>query len=99
MCELGIKLDVLPSKLNQLHTVRSISVGSVKGYCFELCGSGHSYMQMRGIVLEANDENDNKSNNGMVTRITGNQSLTFMNLYFPSGISVFAELAIIGNLY
>ena len=38
----GIKIDAIPGRFNFASTIRTLLKGASYGYCFELCGPGHS---------------------------------------------------------
>ena len=40
----GIKLDAIPARINITTSLRAIIKGEYRGFCFELCGQGHSLM-------------------------------------------------------
>ena len=40
----GIKIDGIPGRIHLASILRSIFKGEHKGFCFELCGQGHSSM-------------------------------------------------------
>ena len=48
---LGIKIDAIPSKINNTQSLRPVFKGEYRGYCFELCGEGHSTMIVTSISL------------------------------------------------
>ena len=52
---LGVKLDAIPGRLNVLLNIRSLMKGEYRGFCYELCGQGHSAMiicgSLRGLVV------------------------------------------------
>jgi len=41
---LGIKLDAIPGRYNVTSIIRTLFKGEHKGFCYELCGYGHSSM-------------------------------------------------------
>ena len=45
----GIKIDAIPGRFNFASTIRTLLKGASYGYCYELCGPGHSSM---AIVLK-----------------------------------------------
>jgi cytochrome c oxidase subunit 2 len=47
----GIKLDVIPAQVNLATTIRPQIIGEYSGYCYELCGQGHTSMLIKAIVL------------------------------------------------
>ena len=47
----GIKIDAIPGRINLTNTLRSFNIGEYRGFCFELCGQGHSIMLLAGIQL------------------------------------------------
>jgi len=47
---LGVKLDSTPGRLNAT-IVDIIDKGLFEGFCFELCGRGHSIMPLRFLIL------------------------------------------------
>ena len=47
----GIKIDGIPGRIHLGSILRSIFKGEHKGFCFELCGQGHSSMLIAGIIL------------------------------------------------
>ena len=47
----GIKIDVIPGRINSAITIRLLNKGEFKGKCFELCGQGHLSMYIAGIVM------------------------------------------------
>ena len=51
---LGLKVDALPGRLNQLFTTPS-RVGVFYGQCSEICGSNHSFMPIRIKVVDLVD--------------------------------------------
>ena len=40
----GIKIDAIPGRFNFTSTIRTLIKGAHYGYCYELCGYGHSTM-------------------------------------------------------
>ena len=48
----GIKIDAIPGRINLASTLRSLFKGEHRGFCFELCGQGHSSMLIVGITFE-----------------------------------------------
>ena len=38
----GIKIDAIPGRFNFTSTIRTLTKGAHYGYCYELCGHGHS---------------------------------------------------------
>ena len=47
----GIKIDAIPARINLGSTLRSLFKGEHRGFCFELCGQGHSSMLIVGLCL------------------------------------------------
>ena len=47
----GIKIDAIPARINLGSTLRSLFKGEHRGFCFELCGQGHSSMLIVGLIL------------------------------------------------
>ena len=47
----GIKIDGIPGRINLTNILRSMFKGEYNGFCFELCGQGHSSMLINGIIL------------------------------------------------
>ena len=47
----GIKIDGIPGRIHLASILRSIWAGEHKGFCFELCGQGHSSMLIAGIII------------------------------------------------
>ena len=47
----GIKIDAIPGRINLATTLRSLMKGENRGFCFELCGQGHSTMPLMSIAL------------------------------------------------
>lgn len=47
----GIKIDAIPGRINLSSTLRGLMKGEHRGFCFELCGQGHSSMLMVSILL------------------------------------------------
>lgn len=47
----GIKIDGIPGRIHLASILRSIFKGENKGFCFELCGQGHSSMMIAGIII------------------------------------------------
>jgi len=47
----GIKIDAIPGRINLASTLRSLFKGEHRGFCFELCGQGHSSMLIVGLIL------------------------------------------------
>ena len=45
----GIKIDGIPGRIHLGSTLRSIFKGEHRGFCFELCGQGHSSMLIAGV--------------------------------------------------
>lgn len=41
---LGIKIDAIPARVNITQSLRQVFKGEYRGFCFELCGQGHSTM-------------------------------------------------------
>ena len=54
----GIKIDAIPGRINLASTLRSLFKGEHRGFCFELCGQGHSSMLIVGLILEIDIEED-----------------------------------------
>ena len=50
-CCFGIKIDAIPGRINLASTLRSLFKGEHRGFCFELCGQGHSSMLIVGLIL------------------------------------------------
>lgn len=48
---LGIKIDAIPARINITNSIRALIKGEYRGYCFELCGQGHSIMTSTSLVL------------------------------------------------
>lgn len=48
---LGIKIDAVPGRLNQVHTLIKKS-GVFYGQCSELCGVNHAFMPIQILALE-----------------------------------------------
>jgi cytochrome c oxidase subunit 2 len=48
---LGFKSDAIPGRLNFVSLLFLLSSGSYLGYCYELCGLGHSSMLSSLVVL------------------------------------------------
>lgn len=48
---LGIKIDAIPSRINISNSIRPLIKGEYRGYCFELCGQGHTVMILSSIIL------------------------------------------------
>jgi len=46
----GIKIDAIPGRFNNTSTIRTFIKGEYKGFCFELCGYGHTSMLIVGMV-------------------------------------------------
>jgi cytochrome c oxidase subunit 2 len=42
--EFGIKLDTIPNKINSTIIFNILFNGEYQGFCYELCGKGHSIM-------------------------------------------------------
>jgi len=47
----GIKIDAIPGRFNVTSTIRTLIKGEHKGFCYELCGYGHSSMLIVGLVV------------------------------------------------
>ena len=47
----GIKIDVIPGRVNSAVTFRLLNKGEFTGNCFELCGQGHLSMSILGLVM------------------------------------------------
>ena len=47
----GIKIDAIPGRINLASTLQCLFKGEHRGFCFELCGQGHSSMVVAGIML------------------------------------------------
>ena len=47
----GIKIDAIPGRFNFTSTIRTLIKGEHRGFCYELCGHGHSSMLIVGMVL------------------------------------------------
>ena len=47
----GIKIDVIPGRVNSAVTFRLLNKGEFKGNCFELCGQGHLSTSILGLVM------------------------------------------------
>ena len=56
----GIKIDAIPWRINLASTLRSLFKGEHRGFCFELCGQGHSSMLIVGLILFMNKINFNQ---------------------------------------
>jgi cytochrome c oxidase subunit 2 len=54
MPRLGLKVDAVPGRLNQL-SVEINSVGVFYGQCSEICGANHSFMPIRLQFLKIED--------------------------------------------
>jgi len=48
---LGIKIDAIPARVNASMSIRPLIRGEYRGFCFELCGQGHSVMLLSSFVL------------------------------------------------
>nr|YP_005267051.1 cytochrome c oxidase subunit II [Paratapes textilis]AEH99628.1 cytochrome c oxidase subunit II [Paratapes textilis] len=48
---LGVKVDAIPGRVNSLYVTPEVC-GLFYGFCYELCGSGHSSMPINVVVLE-----------------------------------------------
>lgn len=48
---LGIKIDAIPSRINNTQSLRPVFKGEYRGYCFELCGEGHSTTSVTSLSL------------------------------------------------
>ena len=48
---LGIKFDAIPGRINVSQSIRPLLTGEHSGFCFELCGQGHSSMLLSLIIL------------------------------------------------
>jgi len=46
---LGIKVDAIPGRLTEIY-MESLNSGFFTGFCFELCGIGHSFMPINIII-------------------------------------------------
>ena len=53
----GIKIDAIPGRINLADTLRSLFKGEHRGFCFELCGQGHSSMLIVGLLLSGTEWN------------------------------------------
>nr|YP_010410228.1 cytochrome c oxidase subunit II [Tapes dorsatus]URH16439.1 cytochrome c oxidase subunit II [Tapes dorsatus] len=49
--ELGIKIDAIPGRINSGSVVPKVP-GFYYGFCYELCGTGHSEMPITAVVLD-----------------------------------------------
>ena len=47
----GIKIDAIPGRFNVSSTIRTLIKGEHRGFCYELCGYGHSSMLIVGLVV------------------------------------------------
>lgn len=47
----GIKIDTIPGRINVATTLRALIKGEHRGFCFELCGQGHSSMLLLGLTI------------------------------------------------
>lgn len=47
----GIKIDAIPGRFNFASTIRTLIKGAHYGFCYELCGHGHSSMLIVGKTL------------------------------------------------
>jgi len=47
----GIKVDAIPGRVNVAYAMRSLSKGEYRGFCYELCGAGHSTMLLAMMVI------------------------------------------------
>nr|YP_005267064.1 cytochrome c oxidase subunit II [Paratapes undulatus]AEH99641.1 cytochrome c oxidase subunit II [Paratapes undulatus] len=48
---LGVKVDAIPGRVNSLYVTPEVC-GLFYGFCYELCGSGHSSMPINVVVLD-----------------------------------------------
>jgi len=48
---LGIKIDAIPGRINITQSIRPLLKGEYRGFCFELCGQGHSSMLLTMISI------------------------------------------------
>jgi len=44
-------MDAIPGRFNVTSTIRTLIKGEHRGFCYELCGFGHSSMLIVGMVL------------------------------------------------
>jgi cytochrome c oxidase subunit 2 len=51
---LGIKVDAVPGRLNQIVTV-SNNIGVFYGQCSELCGVSHGFMPIKVNIISINE--------------------------------------------
>jgi len=52
--ELGIKVDAVPGRLNQIISVPS-NLGIYYGQCSELCGVSHGFMPIKINIISLNN--------------------------------------------
>ena len=52
--ELGIKVDAVPGRLNQIISIPN-NLGIFYGQCSELCGVSHGFMPIKVNVISLND--------------------------------------------
>nr|YP_010555867.1 cytochrome c oxidase subunit II [Marcia japonica]UYR95099.1 cytochrome c oxidase subunit II [Marcia japonica] len=55
--ELGIKIDAVPGRINSGMVVPKVP-GFFYGFCYELCGTGHSEMPITAVVLDLESYNE-----------------------------------------
>ena len=48
---IGIKVDAIPTKLNITSSIRTLKKGQYRGFCFELCGYGHTSMLLTSNII------------------------------------------------
>jgi len=72
---LGLKVDALPGRINQLFTNPS-RVGLYFGQCSEICGSNHSFMPISIKVRSVSDYN-RVSKSYLLDVLVDNFSLTY----------------------
>ena len=48
---LGVKMDAIPARINVTQSLRTLFKGEYRGFCFELCGQGHSAMVLTGVLM------------------------------------------------
>lgn len=47
----GIKMDATPAKINLSQSIRTLKKGQYRGFCFELCGYGHTSMLLTSNII------------------------------------------------
>jgi len=47
----GIKIDAIPGRINITYIFKLLNKGEHRGFCYELCGNGHSVMLLVSLSI------------------------------------------------